>query len=378
MIPDRPVHVVGIGTTPLTRTPGGDDVATAVASISAALADADVDPARVTGLNVQSHHEPGPDVAEIARRIGATSIRWAPTGGLGVPGLAAAAGALLAGRADVVVVCKVMNTATALNIPMVDPETRRVGGPDQFELPYGLGYTVQRAALVQRRWTESRGVTAEQLGRLCIVQREHAMLNDRAIFQKPLTLEAYLGSRTICDPIRLFDCDVLVNGAYTYVLTTDPALAASGRAVAVRGWTEGIGDASPHVRPEGEPGTRPDIERLYDEVGIAPRDLGALMLYDGFSFLAAQWVERLGIVRPDAVGEYVGDAANIRFDGRTPLNTHGGQLSEGRMHAAGHLVEAVRQLRGEAGARQVLDPRWVAVTTAFPSTGGAAFLEGPA
>lgn len=376
MIPDRPVHIVGIGTTPLTRASGGDDVATTVASIQVALADAGIDPARVTGLNVQSHHEPGPDVAEIARRLGATSVVWAPTGGLGVPGLAAAAGAMIAGRADVVVVCKVMNTATALNRPMVDPVTRRVGGPDQFELPYGLGYTVQRAALVQRRWTLSRGVTPEQLGTLCVVQRDHAILNDNAIFRRPLTLDDYLDSRLICDPIRLFDCDVLVNGAYTYVVTTDPSLVGE-RSVAVRGWVDGIGDASPHVRSEGEPGTRPDVARLYDDVGITPQHLDALLLYDGFSFLAAQWIERLGVVPPGGVGEHIGHGANLRLDGPTPLNTHGGQLSEGRMHAAGHLVEAVRQLRREAGARQVPDPRWAAVTTAFPSTGGAALLEGP-
>lgn len=375
MKPDRPVYIVGIGTTELRRERDREDVDMIIAACRGALEDAGVEPHEVGGLNVQSHHSPGPDVGAVARGLGLKEITWAPEGGIGVPGLSAAAEAILAGRVAAVLVCKVMNTATALNVPSVDPRTRRVAGRDQYELPYGIGYTVQRAALVQRRWTSSREVTAEQLGALCVVQREHAMLNDNAIFRTPLTLEEYLGSRIISDPIRLFDCDYPVNGAYAYLMTADRALPSQGPAVAIRGWTRGAADDMPHIRVEGEPGVRPDIASLYAELGVAVRDLSALMLYDGFSFLAAQWLERLGVVEPHDVGAYIANPANIRFDGRTPLNTHGGQLSEGRMHAAGHLLEAVRQLRGDAGARQVLNPERIVVTTAFPSTGAVAILE---
>jgi acetyl-CoA acetyltransferase len=302
-------------------------------------------------------------------------ITWAPEGGIGVPGLSAAAQAVASGQAAAALVCKVMNTSTALNVPSINPVTRRVPGRDQYEVPYGIGYTVQRAALVQRRWVASRGVTTEQLGRMCVVQREHALMNDNAVFRTPLTLDDYLSSRVICDPIRLFDCDYPVNGAYAYLITSDSSLADLSRAVTVRGWTSGKADDMPHIRPEGTPGVRPDIAALYAESGIGPRDLSALMLYDGFSFLAAQWIERLGIVQPSAIGEYIGDSSNIRWNGTTPLNTHGGQLSEGRMHGAGHLLEAVRQLRSEAGARQVRSAERIAVTTAFPSTGAVAILE---
>lgn len=375
MIPQRPVHITGIGVTDLRREQDRTDEAMVVEAVGAALADADIEPARVTGLNVQSHHHPGPDVGAIARELGADGILWAPAGGIGVPGLTVATQALLDQRADVVVVCKVMNTATALNQPSVDPDTRRVDGRFQYELPYGLGYTVQRAALVQRRWTATRKVTAEQLGTMCSVQREHALLNDGAIFRTPLTVDDYLASRMICDPVRLFDCDMPVNGAHAYVLTSDLSLVQSGRAVRVAGTTEGQADDMPHIRSEGEPGIRPDIARLYDDLGIRPDQLSALMLYDGFSFLAAQWLERAGVVPAAAVGDHIGDPRNLRYDGATPLNTHGGQLSEGRMHAAGHLIEAVRQLRGEAGVRQVPDARLAAVTTAFPPTGALAVLE---
>ncbi len=376
MTPSRPVHIIGIGVTDLRREQDRGDEAMVVEAVRAALGDAGVGPDRLTGLNVQSHHEPGPDVARITRDLGAEGVVWAPTGGIGVPGLAAASKALVEQRADVIVVCKVMNTATALNQPTVDPQTRRVSGRDQYELPYGLGYTVQRAALVQRRWMATRKVTAEQLGTLCSVQREHALLNANAIFRKVLTVDDYLASRMICDPVRLFDCDMPVNGAYAYVLTADPTLVTTGRAVRFAGYTTGRADDMPHIRSEEEPGIRPDVALLYDELGIDAGHLSALLLYDGFSFLAAQWLERLGAVAPAALGEHIGDPRNLRFDGVTPLNTHGGQLSEGRMHAAGHLVEAVRQLRGEAGARQVATPRLAAVTTAFPPSGAVAVLEG--
>jgi len=374
--PESPIYVAGIGTTELRRGRHSDDVGMVIASCRAALDDAGISPGRVTGLNVQSHHAPGPDVAASARGIGLKHITWAPEGGIGVPGLSAASEAILRGRADAVLVCKVMNTAAAVNQPTVDPQTRLVHGRDQFELPYGIGYTVQRAALAQRRWMASRGVMPEQLGTLCVVQREHAMLNGNAIFRTPLTLEEYLGSRLICEPIRLYDCDYPVNGAFAYLLTRDRSLAeGSGAAVAVRGWTAGGADDMPHIRHEFAPGIRPDVAQLYDELGIGARHLSALMFYDGFSYLAAEWFERAGIVPAGEVGEYLGEPGNLRWTGRTPLNTHGGQLSEGRMHAAGHLLEAVRQLRGTADHRQVEGASFVAVSTAFPSTGALAVLE---
>jgi acetyl-CoA acetyltransferase len=375
VLPDRPVYVVGIGTTELRRKGDRDDVAMVVEACRAAIADAGIEPHRVTGINVQSHHAPGPDVGAAVRELGLEQVTWARDGGIGVPGLATAAGALLDRRADAILVCKVMNTATALNQPALGEGTRLVGGRDQFELPYGIGYTVQREAFAHRRWTASRGVTAEQLGTMCVVQREHALLNDNAIFKTPLTLDEYLSARMICDPIRLFDCDYPVNGAYAFLITTDRGLSGRAPAVSVAGWTTGDADDMPHIRVEHEPGVRPDIAELYARLGIGADDLDALMLYDGFSALAAEWFERLGVVEAAGVGELIGDPSAIRFDGRVPLNTPGGQLSEGRMHAAGHLLEAVRQLRGEAGARQVRDAQRVAVTTAFPSTGAAAILE---
>lgn len=375
MTSSRPVHIIGTGVTDLRREQDRSDESMGLDAVRAALVDAGIDAGQVTGINVQSHHAPGPDVAMITRELGVDNVDWAPVGGIGVPALGNAVDAINRGRTDVVVVCKVMNTATALNQPSVDPDTRLVAGRDQYELPYGVGYTVQRAALVHRRWTSLRGIKPEQLGTLCSVQREHALLNDRAIFTKPLTVDDYMSSRMICDPIRLFDCDMPVNGAHAYVLTADPALAIPGKAVKVVGLTDGKADDMPHIRDEGEPGIRPDVEALYHRAGITAQDLSAFMLYDGFSYIAAQWLERLGVVRPEDVGEFIGDPANLRFDGVAPLNTHGGQLSEGRMHGAGHILEAVRQLRGEASGRQIPHPQHAVVTTAFPSTGAVAILE---
>jgi acetyl-CoA acetyltransferase len=367
------LYLTGIGATELRRARDREDVDLIVEACRAALTDAGLEPRQVTGINVQSHHAPAPDVAAAARGIGLKEITWAPEGGIGVPALATAALAVSSGRADAVLVCKVMNTATALNQPVIDPVTRRAAGRDQFELPYGLGYTVQRAALSQRRWMTSRGVTAAQLGAMCVVQREHALLNELAVFKQPLTLEQYLDSRLICDPMRLFDCDYPINGAYAYLLTRYPG-AGQHPAVALRGWTDGKADDMPHIRVEYPLGRRPDVSALYADLGITPADLSVFLLYDGFSYLAAEWLERLGVVAPMAVGEHLA-GPEIRYDGSTPLNTHGGQLSEGRMHAAGHILEAVRQLRGTAGDRQVSGAHRAVVTTAFPSTGAVAILE---
>jgi acetyl-CoA acetyltransferase len=92
---------------------------------------------------------------------------------------------------------------------------------------------------------------------------------------------------------------------------------------------------------------------LWTRTDLRPRDLSTAHLYDGFTWLTVLWLEALGITRPGETGAFLEGGARIALTGELPLNTNGGQLSEGRLHAYNHLLEAVRQLRGDAGARQV-------------------------
>jgi acetyl-CoA acetyltransferase len=112
---------------------------------------------------------------------------------------------------------------------------------------------------------------------------------------------------------------------------------------------------------------------LWSRTDLTPADLTSAHLYDGFSWLTVLWLEALGITRPGETGSFLAGGKNIALDGILPLNTNGGQLSEGRLHAFNHLIEAVRQLRGEAGDRQIADSR-VAVCGAGGGVFGSAIL----
>ncbi|HLY81773.1 MAG TPA: thiolase family protein [Acidimicrobiales bacterium] len=373
---DHPVAIVGAGYTELTRRPERSEADLAVEACGRAAEDAGLDIGDLDGINLQVHHDPPPDTPAIARRLGMGDTRWSVDGGLGVGALAVAAKAVDAGLCRAAVVCKIMNTVAPVMTPVIDPETGGVPGPGQFEVPYGLGYTMQRVGFMMRRWMHRYGITEEQVGWLTVVERRHAMLNPRAIFKEPLTLEDYCSSRWIAEPVRLLDCDYPVNGAFAYVVTRgDIARRVSPNPVTILGWAgEGIGDMIAHLRPEAGDGLNRWAVEAYRDTGLSPEDMDVWMLYDGFSFLAMQWMEQLGLVGPGESGAYVEGGERISFNGEHPVNTHGGQLSEGRLHAAGHILEAFQQVRGTAGARQAARADHAIVSSAFPYNGGVAIL----
>lgn len=375
-VTDRPVAIAGAGYTELTRQPDREPADLAVEACQQAVLDAGLDPAAVDGINLQTHHGPAPDTAAIAARIGMREVRWSEDGGLGVSALARAAQAIDAGACRSVLVCKMMDTVAPVNAPPIDPEAGTVSGPEQFEVPYGLGYTMQRVGFLMRRWMDRYGIKEEQVGWLTVAQRRHALLNPRAIFRNPLTIDDYLSSRWIAEPVRLLDCDYPVNGAFAYLLTAaDLARSSSADPVWLLGWAgPGLGDIIPHLRPEDPPGPNRWAQELYRDTGLTPRHLDVWMLYDGFSFLAMQWMEALGLVEAGQSGAYVEGGERIAHTGEHPVNTHGGQLSEGRLHAAGHILEAFQQVRGTAGARQAARADRAVITSAFPHNGAVAVV----
>jgi acetyl-CoA acetyltransferase len=352
----------------------GPDTDLIVAACRAAADDAGIDLADIDGIGVQAHYLPGPDTAAIVGALGIREVNWNEDGGIGVSSVAAAADALAARRAKAIVVCKVMDTVSTISSPPIDAGTGQVQGPAQFDVPYGLGYTMQRVALASRRWMDRYGITEEQVGWLCITEREHAMRNPRAPLHDPITMQDYLASRWITEPLRLLDCDYPVHGAFAYILTReDQAKTLRHEPVYFLGWTDlgGAGAMSPHLLPEFTDGLRPEVEQLYADTGLQPRDMDVWMLYDGFSHLALQWIEELGLVERGQAGAYVEGGTRIRFDGEHPLNTNGGQLSEGRLHGAGHILEAVEQLRGTAGDRQAKKADHAIVSSIMPYAGAA-------
>jgi acetyl-CoA acetyltransferase len=374
--PEIGVAFVGCGYTDLTRKPAASDMQLTLAACRAAANDAGLDPADIDGINIQVHHYPPPDTAGVITGLGMRQVNWREDGGIGVGSLARAANALEAKQCHTIVVCKVMNTAAPISTPEIDTDTGAVGGPGQFEVPYGLGYTMQRVGLTSRRWMHRFGVTHEQVGWLCVVQREHALLNRHAIMRSPLSLEDYLASRWISAPLRLYDCDYPVNGAFAYIITReDRSRSLLHEPVFLLGWVDsGIAATTFHLYLEDVGGMIPLAQQLYTDTGLRPEQMDVWLLYDGYSFFALQWMENLGLVPRGESGAYVEGGSRIRYDGEHPLNTHGGQLSEGRMHGAGHILEAVQQLRGTAGERQAKRAEFAIVSSAFPNSGAAAIF----
>lgn len=368
------VAIVGVGTTPLSRQPEAAETDLAVQACRAAAEDAGIDPADLDGINIQVHHYPPPDTEAIVKELGMREVSWTVDGGLGVGSLARAAQVVDSGIAKAIVVCKVMNTVAPVDTPEIDPGSGAIGGWAQFEVPYGLGYSMQRVGFMKRRFMELHRVTDEQVGWLCVVERQHALLNPNAVMKKPLTIDDYLSSRWIAEPMHVLDCDYPVNGAYAYLVARPEMVQAAGtEPVDLIAWAgPGEGDRMPHLRPEATEGLNPLAQELYADSGLGPEDMDVWMLYDGFSFLNLMWMEELGLVPRGEVGAYVEGGERILYTGEHPVNTHGGQLSEGRMHAAGHIVEGFRQARGAAGERQARTAEHVIVSSAYPHNGAVA------
>ena len=190
--------------------------------------------------------------------------------------------------------------------------------------------------------------------------RKWSALNPRAVLREPILMNDYLQSRMIVDPLRILDCDYPINGAVASVITTtERASDLRQRPVLVDSMSFGTGAKVDWVFGENYlyGGTIACAERLWEKSAFGPDDVDVAELYDGFTTVTLQWIEALGFCDVGEFGDWVGDGSRIGPGGDLPLNTAGGQLAEGRLHGMSFLCEAVLQLRGQCGVRQVPDAR---------------------
>jgi acetyl-CoA acetyltransferase len=211
------------------------------------------------------------------------------------------------------------------------------------------------------------GTTKEQLAWIALNGRRNAELNPNAIYRTPMTMDDYMASRIITTPFSLFDCDVPCDGA-TAVIVSRADRADGLRRPPLR--VESMG-ASLHGRPSWDQfddlttmATRDAGASLWSRTDLKPSDAQMLQAYDGFSFLTMSWIEALGFCEVGESGPFIEGGTRIARDGVLPLNTHGGQLSAGRLHGYGFLHEAAVQMWGEAGERQIAKPPEVGVVAA--------------
>jgi acetyl-CoA acetyltransferase len=232
-----------------------------------------------------------------------------------------------------------------------------ISGAFQYLMPAGAVSPAHFVALFAQRYMHEYGVTKEQLGWIPVTQRRHAALNPAAIYRTPFEHDEYLASRPITTPISLLDCDVPVNASTAIVFSA--ADTASGLRAPVR--LHALSGASLGARPRWDQWrdmTTMAAHRagtdLWKRTDLRPADVDVAQIYDGFSPLVLFWLEALGLCGRGEAGAFVDGGKRITHGGDLPINTWGGQLSGGRVHGGfGHVVEAVRQVRGEAGDRQV-------------------------
>jgi acetyl-CoA acetyltransferase len=232
----------------------------------------------------------------------------------------------------------------------------RMGGTMQWSIPFRAYSAANWLAINAQRHFHEYGTTPEQLAMIAVNARRNAGLNPKAIYRDPMTLDDYFASRMVTSPFRLYDCDAPVDGSTAVIVSAAEHAAGVDHPVAR---VEAVGTAL-RGRPSWDQfddmttmAARDAAAMLWSRTDLKPADVDVAELYDGFSFLSMCWLEALGFCGVGESGPFVEGGHRIALDGALPLNTHGGQLSAGRLHGFGFIHEACLQLRGEAGDHQV-------------------------
>jgi acetyl-CoA acetyltransferase len=220
---------------------------------------------------------------------------------------------------------------------------------------YGYGGPNSLMALIQRLHMENYGTTLEQIGKIAVAQRENALNNPQALFREPMSMQDYLNSRMISDPIRLFDCVMPCSGAECVILASEEkAKKLTDKLVFLVTDAEISHYQVANMKPDKTTfGMKVVGDRIFSEV--RHQDIDLLEIYDDYPIAVMIQIEDLGFCKKGEGGKFV-DAHDLTYRGDFPVNTGGGELSVGQAGLAGgflHLVEALRQLRGEAVGHQV-------------------------
>jgi acetyl-CoA acetyltransferase len=244
------------------------------------------------------------------------------------------------------------------------------GAKDTFEVPYGGSVDPNiDFGMIARRYMYEYGYTGEQLskalGTIAVDHRQKALLNGKGVLKEPLTLEDYMKSPVVADPLRLEDYCRWNDGACAWIVTSADR-AKDFPHVPV--YVTGLGYAS-HPEAQGDyfvqgtdtyyhkPQMAVALNSALDMAGISLKELDFAQVYDAYTMMLLVFLENLGFCQKGEGPAFIESGA-MALDGSMPINTHGGHLSHSYINMASHVVEAIKQLRGEAGPGQIKDAKF--------------------
>jgi len=379
--------IVGVGYTEYSGNSGRSVLALATEACQRAMEDAGLGPEDVDGI-VEFNVGDSPQATAVATALVLPelnySIDWHAGGFAPSALVATAAMAIDCGMAKSVLLYRAMNGRSGFRLGGSGKFTDVVpaSGGGQYRMPYGWLTYGENMALWCRRHMDKYGTTSEHLGAIAMSQRANAELNERACQRKPLTLDAYMASRFIAEPLRLFDNCLESDGGCALLLTSaDRAKDCRKKPVFIKasGYfaKTGIGDtfyADSYLWDDLSYNfTGILAPKLYEEAGLGPKDIDVAEIYDCFTHTVLMGLEGLGFCPKGEGGPFAASGA-IGLHGSIPVNTQGGMLSEAYIHGVNVVAEAIEQLRGESGARQVPNAEVAMVTSGATTIGSAVIL----
>jgi acetyl-CoA acetyltransferase len=348
------IAIVGVGASPQGKIEGSTSLSLAIAAFKRALDDCGLDKSKIDGLLTM----PGTTAPEGSLnylRLGeALGIDPAYTGSMTMGG--GTAGALVQMAALAV------NAGMANYVACVFGDAARTGGSrfnrasgwgDSWGI-WGMFAAAANSAVAASRHMALYGTTSRHLAEVAVACRRHASMNPDAVMRSPITIDDHQKSRWVVEPLHLLDCCLISDGGVCIIVTTpERAKDLKKKPVLI----SGMGQAYTTQNLEREdwwyvPHQKEALSRAFAMAGLTPKDVDVAQLYDNFTISVLLWLEHAGFCGVGEAGSFV-EGGRIQLGGALPVNTAGGNLSESYMEGWLHIVEGVRQMRGECDQRQV-------------------------
>ena len=384
---------VGVGYSPCHRYSKRSLSDIANEAATNAIADAGLSPRDIDGFSVypiapypNARSIPGYDIVDVVHMmqiLPVENVRWfsQSSGPMAVTSVIEAANALAAGSCNYAILWRALHHPAGERYHQ--RKTEYATDRAQFGLPYGHGIgsrgdAMEWQALHYRRYMERFGATKEHLATLILNSNRNAQLNEFAVWNgRSISLDQYMNSRIISDPLCIFDCDMPVDGCSCVVMTTEDRAKHTPHP---GGYIAGYAFSPVNMLKSGINGSLEEMyemefqhaKNLYDSCGLTPADVDVVQVYDGFSPMALTWLEAFGFCGMGEAHDWIQDG-RIALEGEMPVNTSGGSLGEGRLHGMTHIAETARQMMGTAGPRQVRDAE-AALCEVGPFPFGASFI----